>query len=358
MKGLFINNSEKKDSIHISGVMVYECLKSSKKFSIDYLEVDINNRQISAEYDFYLFNYHPATMHWLDTRSLRKYLKNVGTVILEVLPNDPFVLCPARHFDYYCVLDPTIKSKKNIYSFPRPLDKFEGELPVVHNQTPVVGTFGFATKGKGFQHVVDAVNKEFDKAVIRINIPYGDFVPDSKEYAAFLADVCKKRAKPGVEVIVTNDFMDKDELINWCACNTLNCFLYDRDMPGLSATTDQAIVSGRPLSVSNNDTFRHITHYLTPYPAWSLKDAIEKSIPVVRQMQQDWTQEAFASKFEKLLSEKVVKRQFNSSMITLPLKEYTFLDAIRKRVKKYTRKIKKFFKANKKIPSAKTKEII
>ena len=35
---------------------------------------------------------------------------------------------------------------------------------------PIIGSFGFATLGKGFELVVDAVNKEFDEAVVRISM--------------------------------------------------------------------------------------------------------------------------------------------------------------------------------------------
>ena len=274
LRGLFINNKRAKDSIFESGYMVYNCLKLSKKYQVDYCEVDITNREIKSGYYFYFFNYHPVTMSWLETRNLKKELGFVITMILEVAPNDAFILCPEKHFNIYCALDPTIIEKNNLYAFPRPLEKINFQITNKVNEIPVIGSFGFATKGKGFQQVVEAVNKEFDKAIVKINIPYGDFVPESEKYAYLLSETCKKIAKPGIEVIVTHDFMSKEQLIKWCASNTLNCFLYDRNMPGLAATTDQAIISKRPLSVSDNDTFRHITSYLPPYPKMSLKDSI------------------------------------------------------------------------------------
>lgn len=325
--------------------MVYNSLRGSKNFTLDYTEININSKTISTGYNFYFFNYHPITMGWLDTKNLKKKLGCTGTIILEVAPDDPFVLCPENDFTFYCALDPTLNSKKkNVYPFPRPLEKIEFNFPAIENKIPVIGTFGFATKGKGFQHVVEAVNKEFESAIIKINIPYGDFVPDSKEYAAYLADVCKRKAKDGIDIIVTNDFMDKEQLIKWCASNTLNCFLYDRNIPGLSATTDQAIVSERPLAVSDNDTFRHINSYLKPYPAWSLRDSISKSIPVVKAMKQDWSAENFVKKFELLLEENdlVINRNTNSEPVfILPVKKKTIIDTVEKRIKKYKRKLKK-----------------
>ena len=345
-RGLFVNNKKAKDSIYESGYMVYKCLVQSRQYTLDYQEIDINAREVKAGYDFYFFNYHPATMRWLQTKHLKKELGFVITMILEVAPNDPFVLCPEKHFNFYCALDPTVKSsQKNMYTFPRPLEKIDFEIPKIKNEIPVIGSFGFATKGKGFHHVVEAVNKEFDTAIVKINIPYGDFVPESEKQAFFLGELCKQKAKTGIEVIVTHDFMSKVELIKWCAANTLNCFLYDRNMPGLSATTDQAIITGQPLAISDNDTFRHITAYLPPYPAYSLKDSIKKSVDIVNQMKADWQPERFTQKFEEILKsyDAVMEQQPKlTGVYLLPFKTTNFIDIISGRLKKYKRKLKNF----------------
>ena len=308
MKGLFINNIKAQDSIYESGLMVYNALKLSKNYELEYIEIGAEKNTLPTGYHFYFFNYHASTMQWLDTACIKKLPGLKITMVLEVLPDDPFVLCPDDHFDAYVVLDPTIKHRnKNVFPFPRPLEKIDFVPEYFPNEVPVIGTFGFATKGKGFQHVVEAVNNEFDKAIIKINIPFGSYVPDSENYAKFLAQRCVETAKPGIEVLITHDYMNKDELIKWCASNTLNCFLYDRNIPGLAATTDQAIIANRPLSISDNDTFRHITKYLKPYPTISLRQSIGQSIKGVEQMAKDWTPEQFALHFEKVLDKYATK---------------------------------------------------
>ena len=106
-------------------------------------------------------------------------------------------------------------------------------------------------------------------AVVRINIPQGKDVEPAwkRRFKLYLLKRSIEKVKnPGTEVRITEDYMTKPELITWCSQNTLNCFLYDRDLPGLAATTDQCIVSGRPLAVSDNETFRHILQYIKPYP--------------------------------------------------------------------------------------------
>jgi len=339
--GLFINNVKAQDSIYESGLMVFNCLKLSNKYTLDYIEISAEQRAIPLGYDFYFFNYHPSTMAWLDTYGLKKKLGLVITMVLEVLPDDPFVLCPDNHFHGYCVLDPTISSRnKKVFAFPRPLERGSDILPYHENEIPVIGSFGFATKGKGFHHVVEAVNNEFDRAIVKINIPYGDFVPQSKAYAMYIGDLCIKKAKQGIRVIVTHDYMEKKALIDWCAHNTLNCFLYDRNLPGLAATTDQAIVSGRPLSVSQNDTFRHILAYIKPYPEVSLKESIAESAGFVNQMQKDWSPVVFSDKFVEMLSELKKKAQPGKSStgtLLLPLLQKGLVESIKKKYRKYKR---------------------
>lgn len=341
VKGLFINNAKAQDSIYESGNMVYNCLRLSEQFQLDYVEISQHHPNIPTGYDFYLFNYHPGTMSWVDTSKLRKLPGLVLSIVLEVLPGDPFVLCPDKHFHGYMVLDPTINiPNRRVFSFLRPLDPVPALPAYQEKAVPVIGSFGFATKGKGFQHVIEAVNKEFDKAIVRINIPFGDFVPDSEAYSKFLAKTCQERAKAGVEVIVTHDYMSKEALIRWCAENTLNCFLYDRNMPGLAATTDQAIVAGRPLAVSQNETFRHILAYLPPYPQWDLQRSIRESGVIVAQMQRDWAQDSFTRKFESMLLQLMPEHPRSTIVVgqfSVPVLQHNFSNKLTARYRKYKR---------------------
>ena len=360
-KGLFLNSVTANCSIHESGKMMFAALVLSDKYEIDYLEIDENQRNIPSNYDFYAFNYHHMTMSWLETKSLKKLPGVKITFVLEVLPNDPFVLCPDKDFDAYCPLDPTINiPDKRVYAFPRPLENFDVTLVSSYQETeiPTIGSFGFATIGKGFELVVDAVNKEFERAIIKINIPSATYADDhtwrfhKRNYAEYLADLCKKVAKPGIEVIITNNFLTKLELIKWCSQNTLNCFLYNRDQPGLSATTDQAISSGRPLAVSNNETFRHIQSYIKPYPYQTLKESIANSQIEVLQMQKDWQPISFARKFESVLNDfnlfSKVSSYSSSNQELFDLKQNTVLSSY-SLSNKIVSKYKKAFSKVKKI---------
>jgi FkbM family methyltransferase len=302
LKGLFLNTAKANCSIHESGKMCYDCLILSDGYTLDYKEIDADNRDIALNYDFYVFNYHQITMGWLDTKILKQLPGFKATIVLEVLPNNPFVMCPKDHFDAYLVLDPTLSvMDHNVFPFPRPLENTSHKYVYQEKSVPVIGSFGFATIGKGFDLVINAVNREFEKAIVKINIPAGDYV--SKETFDRLNNELKNvPTKEGVVVEITNHYFNKEQLIEWCAQNTLNLFLYNRNIPGLSATTDQAIVSGRPLAISTDNTFRHIHTYLTPYPFQSLKESIQNSPPIVSQIQKNWAPDAFSKRFEYVLS--------------------------------------------------------
>jgi glycosyltransferase involved in cell wall biosynthesis len=257
--------------------------------------------------DAVVVNWHIVTMPLSD--DLIGRLPGIKmAIVLEAAPGDPLALTPVKSFDAYLVLDPTLPEANKVWAFPRPLSFAPYNRRTTPNEVVRIGSFGFGTPAKGFELVVEAVNREFDRAEIVINIPSGDFISTDQihdeNYVEHLARTLRTIAKPGVNVTVTTNFYSPLELIEWCDANDLNCFMYTREQPGLAATTDQAIICGRPLLTIGNPTFRHITRYLPPYPRQSLRHAIAHSIPAVQTMQKAWSPEAFRAKFEQVLDHK------------------------------------------------------
>lgn len=315
-RGVFVNTDAAKCSIHLSGRMVLDCLTDNSAFSLEYVELSglaaYLERMVASGQrpDFWLFNWHHITMASLDVALLAALPGKKFTVVLEVLPDNPLPHTP-HGFDGYLVLDPTQTRQDKIFPFPRPLppSRHMAQTSWTPDRRPIIGSFGFPTPGKGFEFVVDAVNREFDQALVRFNIPDGDYV-DGRIYsnsgespAKFLGNLLKSLAKPGIEVEVGYDFIDDEALIDWCAGNDLNLFLYSRKQAGLAATTDQAIVAGKPLLVSDNPTFRHIHPYIRPYPQLSLREALLGTQEPVWTMQKDWSRATFASHFVDMLDQ-------------------------------------------------------
>ncbi len=328
LRGLFVNTAKEQCSIHESGNMVLNALLGDQRIKLDYVEIrredyhgldskdflkkisnDYGAEIDSDAYDFTIVNYHHFTMApFVGKPQLDGLPGATYAIVLEVEPHDCLSFCPYGWFDGYIVLDPSVRDDRpEVFAFPRPINQMlPGDLDRV-DEVPIIGSFGFGTPGKGFELLVDAVNREFDRALVRVNIPSNIYADDAmasvhgENYARYLARICKKIAKPGIDVEFTYDFMSKDAMIEWCRQNTLNCFMYTRKQSGLAATTDQAVASGRPLLVSGNQTFRHIHDYLRPYPGTTLRQAIERSGSVVKTIQADWSPQSFRNQFVKML---------------------------------------------------------
>jgi FkbM family methyltransferase len=323
LRGLFLNTEKAICSVYESGRMCYDCLIRSEIYSLDYIELSAEKREICLDYDFYIFNYHVVKMGWLDTKFIKQLPGFKATIVLEMSENNPFESVSKDDFDAYLVLDPTCKHfVNNVYAFPRPLEVGLNPItPYKAGEVPVIGTFGLSIPDKGFDEVVRAVNKEFEAAYVRINVPNSEH-NTSQNVSDFKSLLAGLNLKDSIKVELSNHYFNKKELINWCAQNTLNIFLYNRRIGvGLSTTTDQAIASGRPLAISTDPTFRHIHKYIKPYPYLSLKESIETTIPLVKKIQDDWCPPNFVLQFEAVLRDNNIKSVSitNAPKIKLPL---------------------------------------
>lgn len=298
MKGLFINSQKSICSIYESGQMCYQILANNTNFQLDYTEA----QNIDLHYDFYIFNYHHATNCWITKSFIDQYLHGKTFCIVTEVSNaiDPMPLTP-KIFDYYILLDPTWKDTNNIFGFPRPLEISELN-EYIGQDFPTIGSFGFATDGKRWDLVIDAVQKEYDHALIKINIPPATYVPNNINRVNEVIKQCNSMMKkPGIKLEITQNYMTKQELIIWCSQNTLNCFFYYRNEVGLSAVTDQAISAKRPLLVNDGPTFRHILQYLQPFPKIGIRDTITSTQHLINKMYHDWSPQVFNDKFNYLL---------------------------------------------------------
>ncbi len=302
--------------------MLHQSLKNSQHYRLDYIEIDQVNigklyqglietsiPEILLEYDFYIFNYHHETMRNVEYVDSGQFVNLPGRkicVILEMNQNDPFPYMNPRGFTDFLVIDPTMNyPDSRVHSFPRPLSDFR---PIRKIDTvpdiPIIGSFGFATPDKGFDIVVAAAAIEFEQAHVRINIPpsyYADPILGNS-FKDYIKQQCKELQRPGITVEFTNHYFSDSELVDWCAENTINCFFYTRNCPGLAAATDQAIMSGSPLAVSDNTTFRHIHNYIEPYPTKTLRELILTSHSGIEKMRQDWSSERCVARLEEIIS--------------------------------------------------------
>jgi hypothetical protein len=308
MKGVFYNSKKAVCSIHESGKMCFEVLCLSNNYSLDYSE----NTSIDDSYDFIIFNEHFRVNNWMNSVMVRNFKGAVFCIVTEITFGDNPIAKSPPYFDYYIVLDPTIEDTDKYFGFPRPIQQFPNLPEYTEKPIPVIGSFGFSTEGKLWHKIIEGVQDEFDQAIVRFNIPQGTYTGGSGLSIEDITARCNEViTKKGIKFKITSNDMTREEIINWCSYNTLNCFFYDRTgksvTSGLAAVTDQAIASKRPLLVSEEVTFRHVLKYMKSYKNMSFKEAIETTGPIVEKMREDWSHKNFVNKFEKILNKKLDK---------------------------------------------------
>ena len=319
MRTLFVNTKPAQCSIYQSGKMIYEAIKDTDSFTFEYCEINelnieslyngkiVINDQAKPDYDYYIFNYHHATMRAFGNIKSENFKNLPGkkySIILEMSRNNPTVRLESDDFDGYIVMDPSMQYlDSRFHWFPRPLDITNANQNNAVNEIPIIGSFGYPTVDKGFDLVIKAASKEFEKSIVRINIPMATYCP--LETYNQIVNSCKVVYAPNVKLEITSKFLSDEKLLEWCSNNTLNCFFYHRnskvEFPGLAAATDQAIISGRPIAVSEDVTFRHIHQYILPYPQRSLKESIIVSSDEVRKIQQEWNFEKCQYRLREIL---------------------------------------------------------
>lgn len=305
--GLFINTFKDNCSIYESGLMIYNALKQDN-YNLTYLEVGkkvddldtIKNTNIPDDYDFFVINWHHWKLPFTEEQIKNLHGLKIG-VVLEVGVVDTLELTP-DWFDVYMVIDPTKEQTKTLYPFPRPLelsDNIKEQLPGTS-----IGSFGLYMGDKKFEEIIQQAN-QIKNCIVRINLPGVGVLWENEESQRLLdyAKWLKTFAKKTIDLRITHNYMSKEELIGWCSEHTLNAFPYYRNQPGLSATTDQAITSGRALAVTSCNAFRHIHKYIPYFPQQDYRKLMTSTLEGVKRMQEDWHPRNFVLKFNELLTD-------------------------------------------------------
>ena len=80
MKGIFYNSQKAVCSIYESGLQVYDILKNSSFFKLDYSE----ERKFRYDYDFCIINYHFTTNNWIRKELLDSFKGQIFCIVTEV----------------------------------------------------------------------------------------------------------------------------------------------------------------------------------------------------------------------------------------------------------------------------------
>lgn len=297
-KILFVNSTEPQCGIHQFGKRTANLIKDSTKYEFLYLVTDNWNTLIQTVFTYdikaVIFNYYPATMPWISHGLLN---------MLELPKLALYHELPITGFDYYIHLDPTFFESGNRFTTGRPLFEYNKTwaLPPI----PTVGSFGFGFHNKGYHKIVQQVQEEFDDAIVRFHIPYAHFGDEYGQSATEIGNYCKSIVhKPGIRVEVTHHFMDDEQVLDFLAQNTINCFFFDNMYGrGISSSIDYALSVKRPIATTNTWMFRHIRN---AYPTITIDNAplkwiIDNGNTPLEPYQQMWSKENLIKDYERIL---------------------------------------------------------
>ena len=207
-----------------------------------------------------LFNHHPATLGWASAGGWGDALGTTFAIFHEIYQEvaDTAVAAP---MDYFLGPDPTLLARN---AAVLPVPRFTAprrRSTVAPPEVFTIGSFGFATPGKGFERLCRLVNEQFETARVRINIPAHDHrgISSESDILHVVERCLAEVTRPGIELEFTHSFLTPPQIVDFLKENTLNAFLYEiPEARGLSSCIDFALASGRPVAVSRSSMFRHL----------------------------------------------------------------------------------------------------
>lgn len=329
-KILFITHRERQCGVFEFGRDIFNAISSSQKYEFIKAECE-SLADLEQAIDLHkpkglIYNYHPSVLPWVCTRMAKGiYRNNIAKINLPQIGfiheitqtiadtatayRNRYILGPSELrlnalFDYYIAADPTLLLKNPlVFKTGRLVPEFKGEphTPGI----PTFGSFGFATPKKGFTRIIELVQREFDTAIIRLNMPSADFGDPDGSRAKAIANECRSLLKkPGIKLEISHDYLTKDQLLQYLSENSLNIFLYeDKQGRGISSATDNALAVKKPIAVSDSPMFRHL---LSIYPQMNaeinpLKEILNRGFQPLEEIAGHWDNTHMNWEIERIL---------------------------------------------------------
>ncbi len=259
---LFVSHKQTNCGVHQFGFDVAQVLQSSQRYLFIYRECDSPEDLLEAVKrdapDAIIYNWHSTTLSWL-TGPVVWLTDRPSVALIHEMDSTSASAMSDDTFDFFITPDPTLSTNNPIvFSTGRLIPKHRPRTELPARLT--IGSFGFATPGKGFEALVALVNEQFDDCVIRLHLPPSDFFDPSGDHARALAMRCRALiSKPQIDLVIDHDFFDRIQLIEFLAGNSMNAFLYEQqEGRGISSAVDFALAAERPIALRRVPMFRHL----------------------------------------------------------------------------------------------------
>lgn len=305
---LFVSHRKALCGVYEFGRNVADALQASRKLRFVFVECsspnDLEQAVRAHAPEAIIYNHYPSTMPWLSSTVVGQYtVPHVG--ILHEVTQEAADEATNELFDFFVAPDPTLLLRNPIvFKTGRLLPHYENR--VAAPAMPTIGSFGFGTPGKGFEALVARVQDEFDRAVVRLRIPFATFGDPDGANARAIAGRCKALlTKPGITLDCEHDFLDQKNVLDFLAGNSINAFFYeDKGGRGISSAVDLAMAVRRPIAITKSSMFRHV---LSARPSItvadsSLRDILARGFAPLEPFAREWTPENLVWDYERIIS--------------------------------------------------------
>ena len=318
MKVLFLNSVKKQCGVYQYGLRVYDILKLDKDINYIYAEIEHPDQYMSLlrnnlDVISIIFNFHNSTMSWLNPSLL------VPSILNMYISHES----ESSMFDIKLSIDPNEQENKNLINIPRPIfenvdsmlknhiitnENIKNFIEYREDNVPVFGSFGFGFTNKGFDKIVNLINTNYDNAIIKFVIPVASYACTFTTNN-MIKNLCEKQMiKPGVKLMINNDFFSTEDLLYFLKSNTMNIFLYDyMQGRGISSTIDYALSVKKPLGISDSHMFRHILNDDIDLYKSSLEHVMANSTTYCEQMLSLYSHDNLRNKIKKAIHDNIKK---------------------------------------------------
>jgi hypothetical protein len=300
---LILNHKIFACGVYQFGRRVYELVSDSKNINYFYREVDSLQElgQIKQQLrpDYIIYNWHRGTMPWL----LEDIMANDTRTKHLFIYHEEFI---RKNYSAYLFFGDygISKAVPRVLShlLPRPLLNYTGEYPQNTNLT--IGSFGFAFKQKGFERLVNLVNKTLDNVTLNLHLTQSFFAdPLGYQFRNVISECRRLNINKKVNLNITSNFLDDDGVLSFLAGNDINVFMYNENGEGLSSVIDYALSVKRPIAITNCQMFRHILKDDILIEKNSIQDILNKGISPLEEFYSKWSIDNFIKKMEEVINE-------------------------------------------------------
>ena len=311
---LFLNHKIQSCGVYQYGLRVFNILQKSNTNTYIYKEIENYNEYIDItniiKPNIIIYNYHAATMTWLNNNNILKNTKNIG------IPHES----NSDMFDLILSIDPNESETNKIFGIPRPIyenvDKIVNNYEITNKKieefinytegsnVPIFGSFGFGFLNKGFDKIIQIVNDNYDYAIIKLTITFAHFDPKKDENIKQILQICNSIIrKPNVKLMILTDFLTNEEVLLFLKSNTCNIFLYDKlEGRGASSVIDYAISVNKPFIISDSFMFHHIYSDDICVYKTNIKDAIENSKKLLPNLLEKYNNKNLINKIDSIIN--------------------------------------------------------